>query len=404
MSDMPRPGPLPPATEHSDHDALLVAQFVAGDPLDGDQQRQAQMLVSSCRDCDALAADLRAVTAAVAWEPVPPRRRDFRIVPEQAERLQGNAFSRLLRRLSLPRARALQPVAAGAMSLGLALVVVGYAWPQDGTIRVDGEPLAAPAVIEERAGYRPDATDAIVDPAPVEIEAPVADPSAPTDPSVDLAPVTVQEERAAGLEFFADESEASASTPASAADDLAASRLSDGVAKKASRSQAVEQPELESLDRLESLDELESVAGAAADGFDAEAAPEGVAEEKSEPEGAAQRDAPKPAAARPDAAQENAAVPTAPEAIADDPDAPGVGAVEADGGTGLKELTVAADAVIGEASDVVADTDATAVLPVDSGVDLEDLLIVVGFGLAVAGGLLLILAWLVRRTRDPLLR
>lgn len=141
MSDMSRPGPLPPAApDHDRHDRLLVAQFAAGDPLSPEQQAQAQRLVAGCGACAALAADLPAVSRAVAGEPVPPRRRDYRLSPEQAAELQGTALTRFLRRLSLPSSRAFGPAAAGVLSIGLLLVVAGYAWPDGGTITVQAEP------------------------------------------------------------------------------------------------------------------------------------------------------------------------------------------------------------------------------------------------------------------------
>ncbi len=151
MSDMSRPGPLPTAPDHELHDPLLVAQFTAGDQLDPDQQRLAEQMVSTCGACAALANDLRAVSGAVAWEPMPPRRRDFRISPEQAEELRGNPFTRFMRRLTLPQTRVLRPAAAGVMSLGLLLVVAGNAWPGDEFVIDTVVPAEAPAaIIEER--------------------------------------------------------------------------------------------------------------------------------------------------------------------------------------------------------------------------------------------------------------
>ena len=141
MSDMSRPNPLPSAaSDHERHDRLLVAQLVAGDPLPPEQQAEAQRLIGSCGTCAALAADLPAVSRLVAQEPTPPRRRDFRLGPEQAAELRGNALTRFLRRLSLPGSRAFQPAAAGILSIGLLFVVAGYAWPDGGTITVQAEP------------------------------------------------------------------------------------------------------------------------------------------------------------------------------------------------------------------------------------------------------------------------
>jgi hypothetical protein len=138
---MSSPHPLPPAApDHERHDRLLVAQFVAGDPLAPEQQAEAQRLVHGCAACATLAAELPAVARAVAQEPVPPRRRDFRLGPEQAAALRGNPFTRFLRRLSLPSSRAFQPAAAGVLSIGLLLVVAAYAWPDGGTVSVQAEP------------------------------------------------------------------------------------------------------------------------------------------------------------------------------------------------------------------------------------------------------------------------
>jgi hypothetical protein len=140
MSDMSGSAAPPHASDHERHDALLVAQSTAGDPLPTAQRAEAQRLVSTCPDCATLAADLRAVSVAVAREPVPPRRRDYRLSREQADGLSGNALARWLRRLSPPTSRAFQPLAAGVLSVGLLFVVAGYAWPDGGAITVQAEP------------------------------------------------------------------------------------------------------------------------------------------------------------------------------------------------------------------------------------------------------------------------
>jgi hypothetical protein len=124
-----------------------VAQLAARDRLGADQQREAQHLVSTCPACAELAADLRTLAAAVRLEPTPPRRRDFRLDADQAERLRGNVFDRFLRRLSLPKSRAFGPAAAGALSLGLVFVVAGYAWPGEDGVILSSEPVP-PAAAE----------------------------------------------------------------------------------------------------------------------------------------------------------------------------------------------------------------------------------------------------------------
>ena len=116
----------------------------------------ASALVASCPDCARLATDIAAISAAVATEPVPPRRRDFRISPEQARALRGSPFQRLMRRFALPSSGgALRPLATGALSIGLVLVFVGSVVPSPSTA-----PEAAPAA-QVDAGLREAADDAL---------------------------------------------------------------------------------------------------------------------------------------------------------------------------------------------------------------------------------------------------
>ncbi len=155
MSDMSRPFPPPSPTDHERHDPLLVAQFVAGDPLGEVQQHEARQLVSACGACAALATDLRAISSAVAWEPMPTRRRDFRLGPEQAERLDGNPVTRLLRRFSVPRSGAFRPLAAGVMSIGLAFVVAGTVWPGGGSLSAPNDSAPTAELSETRVAATP---------------------------------------------------------------------------------------------------------------------------------------------------------------------------------------------------------------------------------------------------------
>ncbi len=129
MPDMPGTRPQPPA-DHPQHDPLLIAQSAAGDPLPPDQHAEAARLLASCPECARLAADLAAISRAVAQEPVPPRHRDFRFDEERAARLRGSPLTRLLRGLSVPRPGTLRPVAAGALSLGLVFMLAGTVLPR----------------------------------------------------------------------------------------------------------------------------------------------------------------------------------------------------------------------------------------------------------------------------------
>ncbi|MFO7532815.1 MAG: hypothetical protein R6W93_10170 [Candidatus Limnocylindrales bacterium] len=293
MSDMLRPSsPLPPP-DHARHDDALVAQLAAGDPLGEDQQREAQRLLSACATCAQLAADLRTLATAVALEPIPPRRRDFRLDSAQAERLGGNAVSRFLRRLSLPQSPAFGPAAAGLFSVGLVFVVAGYAWPGDAGVSVPREPEDPPAAVE------------------LFMASPSLEQGVP--------PASVEEGVRDEVEAFMDESPADRLL-----DDLAATEDDVAATGEADRSTA------------------------------AEGSPNDLAGE-AEP--------------RSGAASVELAAPSGPE------------------------TTAAADV-----------DDATVAAVSGDGAPLDAWLILIGFGLAVVGGLLSVLAWLARRVADPLLR
>jgi hypothetical protein len=296
MSDMPRPSSPLPAPDHARHDGALVAQLAAGDPLGEDQQREAQRVVAACAACAQLAVDLRTLAAAVALEPVPPRRRDFRLDSAQAERLSGNAVTRFLRRLSLPRSPAFGPAAAGLFSVGLVFVVAGYAWPGDAGVSVPVEPGGPPAAVERL------------------IASPSLEQGVPS---------------ASGKQGVSDEVEAFMA-------DSPADQSRDGL--------AVTEEEL------------------AATGDDL-----AVTEEAGTAEGGP-NDAPE-AQLRSGADSVELAAPSSLETMAD---------------AGVDDLT------------------ATAVS--EDGAPLDTWFVVVGFGLAVIGGLLSVLAWLARRVADPLLR
>lgn len=315
MSDMSSPAPRPAAPDHDQHDPLLVAQVAAGDRLEADRVQLAQEWLRTCPACTALAEDLRHVSAAVARESVPPRRRDFRLSPEQADRLQGNALSRLLRRLSAPRARALGPAAAGVLSLGLVFVVAGYAVPDDGGVSLVSDGNVAPAASAEIVA------DSTLAPA-LELapsvgsslpRAPAAEEAAPAD---DIAAYADDAEFLEGL----DEHQAGTSTNSKAAGAASGAELGDDLA-------AAAEVERQALEADAVVPE-----GEAADGAREQMAM------------AAPVDSPEP-------------------------------------GGSPEELTISTD------------DDATA-----------RWLTVIGLALALGGGSVLVLVWLSRRQRDPLLR
>lgn len=116
-------------SEHNRHDRLLVARFATNDSY-REELAQASELVNSCTDCARLAEDVRLLSRAVAKLPAPDRPRSFRIDRDQAARLRGSRFDRFLRRLAAPGIPGLRPVAGVALSIGLALAVIGTGFPQ----------------------------------------------------------------------------------------------------------------------------------------------------------------------------------------------------------------------------------------------------------------------------------
>lgn len=120
--------------DHSRHDWLLVTRFAVGDAYPT-EVADAQRLVDGCAECAALATDIRHISTATSQLPPVRRSRDFRISPEQAERLRGSWLERFMRGLSAPRWTVVRPLAGAAFAIGLTLAVVG-ALPL-GTARTD---------------------------------------------------------------------------------------------------------------------------------------------------------------------------------------------------------------------------------------------------------------------------
>ncbi|MEX1295774.1 MAG: hypothetical protein AB1Z67_06360 [Candidatus Limnocylindrales bacterium] len=338
---MSGPRPLPPAADHERHDALLVAQLVAGDPLEPEQMSEAQRLVADCGACAALAADLPVVARAVAQEPVPPRRRDHRLSPEQAERLRGNALTRLLRRFSLPSSRAFQPAAAGVLSIGLLLVVAGYAWPDGGTVSVQAEPN----LIDWRTAM----------PSSPAAEAEVA----PVAPSLIEAGAARDAEAPDALDGAAEameDPEFAESLPRSQAG------TSEGLAQKSGAGQDAAEGDVTESNLAESYLAGSAELGVAADGIEPPADDEA-------------------ADAAVSVADEDATG-LSPRALAPD---------DARGRDVTAEDSAESPASVASASPEALD---------DGGP--PELLVVLGLLLALAGGGLLLVGWLARRARDPL--
>ncbi|HEY7024973.1 MAG TPA: hypothetical protein VH371_08440 [Candidatus Limnocylindrales bacterium] len=110
--------------EHDRHDRVLIARYATGDayPSEVDEARE---LVDRCDSCAALAGDIRLISARTADLPAARRPRDFRITPQQADKLRGSWFDRLMRGFSAPGWSVVRPVAAASLAIGIVLIVVG---------------------------------------------------------------------------------------------------------------------------------------------------------------------------------------------------------------------------------------------------------------------------------------
>lgn len=73
-------------TGHAGHDELLIARLFGGDVDEGERARAID-LMTDCRECATLFADLGAIAEATAAMPVPARARDFRLTEADAARL-----------------------------------------------------------------------------------------------------------------------------------------------------------------------------------------------------------------------------------------------------------------------------------------------------------------------------
>jgi hypothetical protein len=157
---------------HARHDRLLVARFAVGESLPGEAE-EGRLLVSSCTDCGRLAEDLGLLRTSLAAMPAPLRTRNFRLTPEQAERLRGNAIERFLRGLAAPGLTMLRPVAGVALAMGLTVAVVGAALPLTGSSGAASAPEPPTRTLVDRATAAATAT-------PPAAVGPMADSAAPT--------------------------------------------------------------------------------------------------------------------------------------------------------------------------------------------------------------------------------
>jgi len=137
MDDVSAPmtnaGPTHVPDDHAGHDRQLVVAFACGD-LPAEDAADARALIARCRRCAALVDEIALISAATVRDLVaPPRPRDFRLTSDDADRLRGNAITRLLRRLGSPRLQVLQPLAGAAMAIGIVLLVTTAVLPSLGS-------------------------------------------------------------------------------------------------------------------------------------------------------------------------------------------------------------------------------------------------------------------------------
>ncbi len=83
------------ASAHAGHDTVLVSSL-ADHSLAPSDRAAAEALVASCSDCAALHADLMTLVAATRAMPTPPRPTDYHLTADDAARLRGSWWRRLV--------------------------------------------------------------------------------------------------------------------------------------------------------------------------------------------------------------------------------------------------------------------------------------------------------------------
>ncbi len=115
--------------DHTRHDVNLIAGHAAGDLLDSERV-QADNLLATCRPCADLHRDLLAIALATQALPAPAApTRDFRLAPEQAERLRRGSWLRAALRPFGATRSATRPMATAFTSLGIAGLLVATVLP-----------------------------------------------------------------------------------------------------------------------------------------------------------------------------------------------------------------------------------------------------------------------------------
>jgi hypothetical protein len=108
--------------DHAGHDTLLISAYVAGD-VDAAEREAAERQLADCPTCASLAAELRAIAAALPTSAIPDRPRDFRLSADTAERARNGLRFGWLRGDRI--LTALRPAGAALATLGLAGLLLG---------------------------------------------------------------------------------------------------------------------------------------------------------------------------------------------------------------------------------------------------------------------------------------
>ena len=137
------------STPHDRHDPILVVSLAAGD-LAGTERDRATDLIRACADCARLHDDLIAIARATAALPAAVSPRDFRITPEQAERLRPTGWRRFVAAFGAPRFS--RQLGIGMATLGLAGLLLSALPPlQLGGMSAGAVPAAGgPATEDQR--------------------------------------------------------------------------------------------------------------------------------------------------------------------------------------------------------------------------------------------------------------
>jgi len=146
---------------HTDHDVELLAASISDD-LTAAEHATVTALLAACGPCRELAADLRALAAATAVLPVPPRRRDYRLTPDQAARLRRSGVRGVLAALGSRRFSFAAPLGTAMATLGIVgLLVAAIPGPlAGGAAQAPMPELAAPAPAASAPAAAPSAGSA----------------------------------------------------------------------------------------------------------------------------------------------------------------------------------------------------------------------------------------------------